>query len=174
MFAGYVMYPMVSPKLMDAGIIAKVDEEEKPDTENSDNPADGDTDIADGQPVNPDSMPDTPKPDPVTEVKPDPVTPDPVTPDPATPTVKTLTDPEFLAKMRTSIESGKVTEFNITQVKDWRRVGKEEIDGVTYEVGIAQFAANTILGPQKHDAKALFKDGKLVKWVWAVTNSDMK
>lgn len=112
----------------------------------------------------------------VTAPMPAPVTPDPVPePEPVTPKMEVkLNDEEFISALQSSVKVGDVNEFKIEQVLDWKREGEELIDNDTYDVGVVTFKAQTIYDEQQLQAKALIKDGKVVKWLWPVTNTEMK
>ncbi len=168
MVAGYVIHPMVLPGLQEKGYVAKTTEEV--DTKKSDG-GDKPEDNADKPPVKPDVVKEEDKmPEPVT---PDPVTPDPVTPD-LTPKNAELVDAEFYKIIRSSVTSGQVSEFKVNQVIDWKRLGKKTIDGVEYDEGVATYKAKTIFGEQNLEAKVLVKDGKVEKWLWGATDTEMK
>jgi hypothetical protein len=76
--------------------------------------------------------------------------------------------------MKSSITDGQVTEFTVSQVLGWKAGGKEVFDGETYQVGLAAYSADTIFGKKTLEAKALIKDGKVVKWVWAKSKLEIK
>jgi len=83
-----------------------------------------------------------------------------------------LSDEEIIALMKESVASGAVKEFTIDQVKGWKATGDETIDGTEYQTGLAAYDAATIFGVQSVKAKALIKDGKVERWVYA--NSGME
>lgn len=185
--AGYVIQPLALPKLQKSGFgITKADDADKKkpkvnvdadadDTAKKNTPEDKKPRITD-EPTTPadtananngDSANQMPKVEPKPEPKPEP---NPVVePQPAT-----FTEEQAINAMQSSIKSAKITEFQFAQVKDWKFTGEETINGETYQVGVASYTAKTLFGDQTHDAKALFKDGKLVKWVWAANNFEMK
>ena len=85
-----------------------------------------------------------------------------------------LSDLQVLNAMRHSIRSGELKEFTFAQVKEWKRTKDEMIAGQNYDVGKATYTADTLFGKENFVAKALFKDGQLVKWVWDSNNFEMK
>jgi len=106
--------------------------------------------------------------------EPEPVIPDP-TPAPVTPKAEVkLNDEEFITALQSSVKAGEVNEFKIEQAQDWKRVGEELIGNDTYDVGMITYKAQTIYGDQQLQAKALIKNGKVVKWLWPVTSTEMK
>ncbi len=85
-----------------------------------------------------------------------------------------LDDEAFIKVLQNSVKAGDVTEFKFDQVLGWKRLGEQLIDGGTYDVGLVVYSAETIFGMQKIQAKALVKDGRVVKWLWATTNIQMR
>ena len=86
-----------------------------------------------------------------------------------------LTEDQIIAKMKESILAGMVKEFIPAQISKMKIGTAAEVDGVTYEeTGQVTFTAQTILGEQKHDALALFRDGNVEKWVWAKSMLEMR
>lgn len=85
-----------------------------------------------------------------------------------------LTDAQIIAVLKKSVAAAEVNEFNMNQVLDWKGAGEETINGETYAVGFAIYGAKTIFGDEKLQAKALVKDGKVVKWLWPTTNTEMR
>jgi len=196
--AGYVIHPLALPKLQEKGygkILAEEETEEQQATDESDAP-NAATDLTPepaakpaprvtDEPIDPapmpepaptpelkpESMPDAtiPAPSAEEEVEPEPEP----APEPA-PATNTFNDAQLVAAMQNSIKSGSITEFSFDQVNAWKSAGEETINGEDYKVGVASYTAKTLFGEQTHEAKALFKDGKLVKWVWAVNNFEMK
>ena len=176
---GYVLHPMLLPKLVENDVVAesalsdsykaeqkaklakqtsKPDDSKKPNEKTTPTPT----------PVKPEVAE---KPEP-TPVKPAPVAPKPA-PKPPKAEVK-LNDQEFINALQSSVKAGDVNEFKYEQVVDWKREGEQEIDGGTYDVGLVTYKAQTIFDEQQLQAKALIKDGKVVKWLWASTNPKMR
>lgn len=85
-----------------------------------------------------------------------------------------LTGAQIEAAMQASIKDGAVKEFKFEDVKAWKAGEDEDVDGVTYQTGMAAYQAETIFGPKPVQAKALIKDGKVVKWVYAKTGMEIR
>ena len=106
---------------------------------------------------NPNPMPvvePTPAPDPVEDTK--------------------LADDEIITLMKDSIAGGAVKEFTSDQVKGWKTNGEETIDGTEYQTGLAAYEAATIFGVRPVQAKALIKDGKIERWVYAKSGMEIQ
>ena len=117
----------------------------------------------------------TPAPAPVAKI--DPVVPNPepipvVEPAPAVDAK--LGEDEIIALMKDSIASGAVKEFTSEQVKGWKANGEETIDGTEYQTGLAAYEAATIFGVRPVQAKALIKDGKIERWVYAKSGMEIQ
>jgi len=50
----------------------------------------------------------------------------------------------------------------------------EEVDGESYQTGMAAYKAKTIFGVKTVQAKALIKGGKVAKWVYAKTGMEIR
>jgi hypothetical protein len=122
-----------------------------------------------------------PEPAPVAVVEPEPA-PEPTVVEPMpepepkpTPVAKTnLSDEEIIELMKKSIGAGAVKEFSLEQVKGWKVTGEETIDGTTYQTGLAAYEAETIFGLKPVQAKALIKDGKVERWVYAKSGMEIQ
>ena len=114
--------------------------------------------------------PVVPNPEPIPVVDP---TPDPA-PDPAPAVDAKLGEDEIIALMKDSIASGAVKEFTSEQVKGWKANGEETIDGTEYQTGLAAYEAATIFGVRPVQAKALIKDGKIERWVYAKSGMEIQ
>ncbi|NNM29930.1 MAG: hypothetical protein HKO57_10425 [Akkermansiaceae bacterium] len=112
---------------------------------------------------------DPPKPPPV-EPEPEPE-PDPE-PEPEAP--KTLDADGLVAAMQKSVKDGEIKEFTFPQVEGWKAGADENIDGETYQTGLAAYKAETIFGVKTVQAKALIQNGKVQKWVYAKTGMEIK
>jgi hypothetical protein len=120
-----------------------------------------------------------PAPAPAPVAKIDPVAPNPepmpvVEPTPAPAADAKLGDDEIIALMKDSIASGAVKEFTSDQVKGWKANGEETIDGTEYQTGLAAYEAATIFGVRPVQAKALIKDGKIERWVYAKSGMEIQ
>jgi hypothetical protein len=201
---GYVAYPFILPTLVASDLVSEKsfseDVEDKNLEDNSADVEEVDTEVAAVEEVPVEVVePDTPIMD--VEVKdieeedkaaleassaivmPEPVViPEVVaTPEPAPAPVEEepvaatkLTDAQFGAVLKNSVSAGEVTEFKLDQVVDWQRAGSDVLSGVAYEVGLVIYNAKTIFGEEKLQAKALVKDGKVFKWLWPTTDTEMK
>jgi len=76
--------------------------------------------------------------------------------------------------MKVSVAAGAVNEFSLAQVQGWEAGEQESVDGESYQTGIAAYKAKTIFGVKTVQAKALIKDGKVVKWVYAKTGMEIR
>jgi len=109
-----------------------------------------------------------PAPEPMPVVEPTPA------PAPAPAADAKLGDDEIIALMKESIAGGAVKEFTSDQVKGWKTNGEETIDGTEYQTGLAAYEAATIFGVRPVQAKALIKDGKIVRWVYAKSGMEIQ
>ncbi|MDB4500630.1 hypothetical protein N9224_00425 [Akkermansiaceae bacterium] len=94
-------------------------------------------------------------------------------PEPEPVSVAKLTPERIVEVMKKSIEGGAVKVFTLDQVTDWKAAEDEDIDGVEYQTGLAAYKAQTIFGEQLVQAKALIKDGKVEKWLYAKTGMEI-
>jgi len=120
-----------------------------------------------------------PEPKPLPEPEPVVVTPTPVPtpelePEPTPVTTASLSDDQIVELMKKSIAGGAVKEFTMAQVKGWKANGEETIDGTAYQTGLAAYEAETIFGVRPVQAKALIKDGKVVRWVYAKSGMEIQ
>jgi hypothetical protein len=117
----------------------------------------------------------TPIPEPVPvprgESEPEPVAPVP-TPVPSVPA--TLGDADIVKIMQESYRSGLIKEFVVDKVIGWKAIGEEKVDGETYLTGLVDYSAETIFGIKSVQAKALIKDGKVVKWISPKSGMEIK
>ncbi|MBK1832810.1 hypothetical protein [Roseibacillus ishigakijimensis] len=93
-------------------------------------------------------------------------------PAPAEPT--TLDAEGIVAAMKASLADGSIVELDAAKVTNWEAGEDESFDGVDYQVGIATYNEMTILGEKTLQAKALFKEGKLAKWIHAKTGMEIR
>lgn len=90
------------------------------------------------------------------------------------PVATALSADAILQLMQADIRSGKISEFNFSQVQDWKATEEETIDGETYQTGIASYQAETIFGTKSIQAKALIKNGKVVRWIWPTSGLEIQ
>jgi hypothetical protein len=82
---------------------------------------------------------------------------------------------DVVAVMQESIKSGSIKEFSFDQVLDWQASEEAEtIDGDSYQIGTASYKAETVFGVKTIQAKALIKDGKIVRWLWPKSGMEIK
>lgn len=60
------------------------------------------------------------------------------------------------------------------QVKAFRYVGEERISGQPAETMIVEFEADTLIGVKRLEARAVIRDGSVVRWEWAKTGFEMR
>ena len=97
-----------------------------------------------------------------------------VEPTPAPAADAKLGEDKIIALMKDSIAGGAVKEFTSDQVKGWKANGEETIDGTKYQTGLAAYEAATIFGVRPVQAKALIKDGKIERWVYAKSGMEIQ
>ena len=85
-----------------------------------------------------------------------------------------MTDDEIVELMKKSVADGAVKEFKADQVKEWKAAEKETVDGTEYQTGLAGYMAATIFGLKPVQAKALIKDGKVDRWVYAKSGMEIQ
>ncbi len=104
-------------------------------------------------------------------------TPEPVPapePAPATPTTAALSPEDVVKVMQESIRTAQVKEFTFDQVIGWKATENEQVDGETYQTGLAAYKAETIFGVKNIQAKALIKDGKVIRWIWPTSGLEIQ
>lgn len=181
---GYILHPMLLPKLLESKVVAESAlsdtymkdkaEKEKPRLSASQE-ADLGGKIPREAPKSSENKSDTKlgKSDPVMPIPTPEPTPEP-TPDSEPIVEEKLSAAEFINALQSSVKSGDVNEFTFDQVTEWNRLGEQPINGDIYDVGLVTYSAKTIFGDQELQAKALIKDGKVVEWLWATTNTIMR
>ncbi|MCF7674606.1 MAG: hypothetical protein K9N23_12940 [Akkermansiaceae bacterium] len=81
---------------------------------------------------------------------------------------------DVVGLMKAHVSGGNIKEFTFNQVQGWRAEQDEVIDGETYQIGLIRYTAETIFGTKSIEAKALIKDGVLVKWIWPKSSMEIK
>jgi hypothetical protein len=184
---GYVIHPMILPGLVDSKLVAESSlsdsykqEQAVKTGKDTSKPEDPSEDDVTPEPVKPDVVEET-APDPVVIPKPElePVpTPDPVSDtepeEPKEDPVVKLSESELIDILKASVKAGDVNEFEFSQVISWKEADEELIGSDTFQVGMVTYKADTIFDEQQLDAKAIIKDGKVVKWLWPTTNTQMR
>lgn len=115
-----------------------------------------------------------PEPEPAPEPEPEPAVVE-EAPEPPAPAVPVVLGPEEIVKlMQESIRSRQVTDFSFEEVLTWKAGEEEEMDGQRYQTGLVTYKAETILGVKTVPAKALIQNGKVRKWIWPNTKTEIK
>lgn len=109
-----------------------------------------------------------PAPEPVAEPVVEPV------PEPVSPGGAGLGEPGIVKAMQQSIRSGQIQEFKFEQVLGWKAGPEEEVDGEKYQTGFVAYKAETIFGVKNIQAKALIKDGQVVRWIWPKSGMEIR
>lgn len=65
-----------------------------------------------------------------------------------------------------SMESGQVTEIRQNMIQYWGRIHFDVVQGEPYWVGRVDYTASSIFGIFPTQAKALMRQGKVVKWIY--------
>ncbi len=76
--------------------------------------------------------------------------------------------------MQASISAKQIKEFDAKQVNNWAVDADETIDGQIYQTGLVTYKAETIFGVKNIQARALIKDGKVVRWIWPKSGVEIK
>ncbi len=90
------------------------------------------------------------------------------------PADKKLSPDELVALMKKFIAAGTLKEFKAEQVVTWKAGEDESIDGVSYQIGLVTYKAQTIFGEKPVNAKALIKGGEVNRWVFAKSGMEMR
>jgi len=114
-----------------------------------------------------------PEPEPVPRGDSQPETPTPP-PTPEATAAATLGDADVVKIMQESYRSGLIKEFVVEKAVGWKATGQETIDGASYLTGLVDYSAETIFGVKSVQAKALIKDGKVVKWISPKSGMEIK
>ena len=178
---GYVVHPMLLSKLVDSKLVAESSlsdsyREEQAKKADKDLPKSGDDETKGtvSEPAKPEVVVIPTPAVPVPVIPTPELVPDPAPVEPEVETGVKLGEKEFIDALKASVKARDVNEFDFDQVLSWKRAGEEELDGGTYEVGMVTYKADTIFDEQQLEAKALIKDGKVVKWLWPTTNTKMR
>jgi len=81
---------------------------------------------------------------------------------------------QVVTVMQKSVKAGEVTDFSYDVVKAWEYSGEENIEGTSYDVGVATVELTTILGVDERKVKALCRDGVVVRWLWAASGVEIE
>jgi hypothetical protein len=80
----------------------------------------------------------------------------------------------IVAIMQASLNQGQIKEFTAEQVVSWTPGPEETIDGEVFQTGLVNYNAETIFGAKTIQAKALIKNGKVLRWVWPKSGMEIK
>jgi hypothetical protein len=172
-FAGYLLEPSLRPTLTGKPTVAAKPAAPAVVAEPPPPPVDP-------VPAAPAPVPETPAPAPVVETPaPEPMpepAPEPARePAPVEPPVAAVLGPDEIVKLiQDSIRSKQIKEFGFDDVLTWKAGEEEEVDGVKYQTGVVTYKAATILGVKTIPAKALIQGGKVAKWIWPNTKTEIK
>ena len=122
--------------------------------------------------ANPTPAPE-PKPGPAPEPGPAPA-PEPAPEPEPEPEPANLSAEQIVAAMKESVKGGGIKEFKFEQVEGWKAGEEENVDGEMYQTGLAAYKAQTIFGEKTVQAKALIKEGDVVKWIYAKTGMEIR
>jgi hypothetical protein len=110
-----------------------------------------------------------PEPEPAPQPEPEPE------PQPEAPVAQARLDADgIVALMKKNLGEGKISEFTVDQVSDWKAAEEETIDGQAYQVGTVSYKAETIFGVKELSAKALIKEGNIVRWISPTSGLEIK
>ena len=76
--------------------------------------------------------------------------------------------------MQQSIRDAEIKAFEFDQVREWNPGPEETIGGETYQTGTLRYDVEMLFGDKTYRAKALIKDGKVVRWTWPDHGMDIK
>lgn len=77
----------------------------------------------------------------------------------------TLSDEQIVEAMEKSLAQNKLKSIKADQVSLMEATDEEEIDGVMYQTGLATYEGETLFGVMTRTAKALIRNGKVVRWI---------
>ncbi|PQJ29318.1 hypothetical protein BSZ32_13025 [Rubritalea profundi] len=92
--------------------------------------------------------------------------------DTATPTM--MSESHVILVMQKSIKACELRGFNYDDVQALVQAGEEEFEGVHYQTGLATVNMTTIFGLKEQKVKALCSNGKVAKWLWAVSGVEVQ
>ncbi len=81
---------------------------------------------------------------------------------------------DVIQLMRQSLANGRIRSFGLAHVTSFEQGPEESVDGQTYQTGLATYRAETSLGVKSVQAKALIRDGAVVRWVGAKSGVELK
>ena len=85
-----------------------------------------------------------------------------------------MSDAGVVAAMQKSVKAKEVNEFSYDDVQAWEFSGEEDIEGSSYGVGVATVEVTSILGSRERKVKALCKNGKVDRWIWAASGVEIE
>jgi hypothetical protein len=121
-----------------------------------------------------DSQEPAPMPEPAAEPKPEPAPAPEPAPEPAPAPAPAAVSTDVVKIMQESIRGGQVKEFKFEQVLGWEPGPNETVDGEAFQTGNVSYKAETIFGVKNIQAKALIKEGKVLRWIWPKSGMEIK
>ncbi|QUE52932.1 hypothetical protein KBB96_08570 [Luteolibacter ambystomatis] len=85
-----------------------------------------------------------------------------------------LNDEQIVKAMKRSFETGEFKELSAGKPISWKAGPAESIGGESYQTGILEYSGETIFGVRPIQAKALLKDGVVVKWISPKSGMEIK
>ncbi len=77
--------------------------------------------------------------------------------------------------MKASLAAKQISKFTASQVLEWEAgAASETIDGESYQIGNVMYQSETPFGTKNLPAKALIKDGKVVRWISPKSGMEIK
>jgi len=76
--------------------------------------------------------------------------------------------------MKAHVQAGNIKEFTFKQVQGWKAGPDEVVSGEPNQTGLVRYTAETIMGTKSIDAKALIKDGAVLKWIYPKSGMEIK
>ena len=76
--------------------------------------------------------------------------------------------------MLASIRNREVKEIEEKNIKGWRWIGLENHEGKAYWAGVVAYEAHTRWGVLNTEGKALIRNGKVVKWIYAYSEEPIR
>lgn len=128
------------------------------------------------QPMETEEPTAAPEPTPAAEASPEPMTIPTSDPEPemSAESLAAANSTDTVQSMQDSIKAAQIKEFTLAQVLEWKAGDDETVDGVTYQTGFATYKAMTVFGEKNIQAKALIQGGKVKRWIWPKSGTDIK
>lgn len=85
-----------------------------------------------------------------------------------------LSEEQVVKAMKRSFETGDYKELSAGKPISWKAGPAETIGGESYQTGLLEYSGETIFGIRPIQAKALLKDGVVVKWISPKSGMEIK